>query len=206
LSRAEEHRKRADARQNRARILRAAKEAFDRSGDASLNSIAKSAGVGAGTLYRHFPTREALILAVYRKGIEEVVDAVPALLAEREPLDALRVWFVRLAGYVRVKHGLGEALNTATAQKTIDDSYPPVLAAIARLLEACEAAGVIPPGLDPADVLLLMGFLWRVPANRQADRVLEVVLAGLRATPSATPAAIATTRGRTSRSGPQPSF
>jgi AcrR family transcriptional regulator len=57
LSRTEEHRKRADARQNRARILRAAKEAFDRSGDASLNSIAKSAGVGAGTLYRHFPRR-----------------------------------------------------------------------------------------------------------------------------------------------------
>ena len=187
MSRAEEHRKRADARQNRARILRAAKKAFDRSGDASLNSIAKSAGVGAGTLYRHFPTREALILAVYRNGIEGVVDAVPALLAEREPLDALRVWFVRLAGYVRVKHGLGEALNTATAQKTIDDSYPPVLAAIARLLEACGAAGALRPGLDPADVLLLMGFLWRVPANRQAARVLEVVLAGLRAAPSGLP-------------------
>ena len=186
MSEADEHRRRADAQQNRARILRAAKEAFDRSGDASLNSIAKSAGVGAGTLYRHFPTREALILAVYGEGIQEVVDAVPALLAERDPLDALRVWFVRLAGYVRVKHGLGEALNTAQAQEAIDDSYPPVLAAIARLLEACEAAGAIRPGLDPADVLLAMGFLWRVPANRQADRVLDVVLAGLRAAPSAT--------------------
>ena len=186
MSEADEHRRRADAQQNRARILRAAKEAFDRSGDASLNSIAKSAGVGAGTLYRHFPTREALILAVYGEGIQEVVDAVPALLAEHEPLDALRVWFVRLAGYVRVKHGLGEALNTAQAQKTIDDSYPPVLAAIARLLEACEAAGALRPGLDPADVLLLMGFLWRIPANGQADRVLDIVLAGLRAAPSAT--------------------
>ena len=186
MSEADEHRRRADAQQNRARILGAAKEAFDRSGDASLNSIAKSAGVGAGTLYRHFPTREALILAVYGEGIQEVVDAVPALLAEREPLDALRVWFVRLAGYVRVKHGLGEALNTAQAQKTIDDSYPPVLAAIARLLEACEAAGALGPGLDPADVLLLMGFLWRIPANGQADRVLDIVLAGLRAAPSAT--------------------
>ena len=103
---------RADARANRERILDIAHDAFAASPTVSLNAIAQRAGVGAGTLYRHFPTREALILAVYQHDVEILVDSVPRLLAEHEPLDALRIWFERLADYVRIKHGLGEALNT----------------------------------------------------------------------------------------------
>ena len=179
---------RADAQRNREQILAAAHHAFQESGDASLNSIAKRAGVGPGTLYRHFPTREDLILAVYQHDVQQLVDAVPDMLAQHEPLEALRIWFEWLADYVRVKHGLGEALQTAAAQKIINDTYPPVTAAVAKLLAACEAAGATRPGLDPADVLLLMGFLWRVrddeQGRAQATRTLDLVLNGLR--PAAT--------------------
>jgi hypothetical protein len=99
----------------------------------------------------------------------------------------MRIWFERLADYVRVKHGLGEALHTAAAQKIINDTYAPVTAAVAKLLAACETAGAVRPGLDPTDVLLVMGFLWRVgddPDGRaQAARTFDLVLDGLRATP-----------------------
>lgn len=177
-------RRRADARQNRERILRAAHDAFAESDDASLNSIAHRAGVGAGTLYRHFPSREALILAVYQHDVQLLVDSVTDVLAGHEPLDAFRVWFERLAGYVRVKHGLGEALHSAAAQDVVNQTYAPVTAAVGQLLEACEAAGVMRRGLDPADVLLLMGFLWRVgpgeDGKAQAARLLDLVIDGFR--------------------------
>lgn len=175
---------RADAQQNRARIIQAAHDALAESADASLNSIAKRARVGAGTLYRHFPTREALILAVYRHDIGVLVDSVPEVLARHEPLDAFRAWFERLAEYVRIKHGLGEALNSVAAQAIVNQSYAPVTAAVGQLLAACEAAGLMRPGLDPADVLLLMGFLWRVgpgaEGKAQAARLLGVVIEGFR--------------------------
>jgi AcrR family transcriptional regulator len=175
---------RADAQQNRERILRAAHDAFAESDDASLNSIAHRAGVGAGTLYRHFPSREALILAVYRHDVQVLVDSVSDVLARYEPLDAFRVWFERLADYVRVKHGLGEALHSAAVQDAVNQTYAPVTAAVGQLLAACEAAGVIRRRLDPADVLLLMGFLWRVGPGEggkaQAARLLDLVIDGFR--------------------------
>lgn len=176
---------RADAQHNRERILRVAHDAFAESGDASLNSIAKRAGVGIGTVYRHFPTREALILAVYRHDVQRLVESVPALLAEHPPLDALRMWFERLAGYVKIKHGLGDALHAATAQDIVSETYGPVTAAIGELLRACEAAGSVRPGLDPGDVLLLMGFLWRTgpgeEGKAQAARLLDLVIDSFRA-------------------------
>jgi AcrR family transcriptional regulator len=168
---------------NRDRILSVAYTAFRDDPDASLNTIAKLAGVGPGTLYRHFPTREDLILALYQHEVQAVVDSVPQVLAGREPLDALRVWFLRLAEYVRLKHGLGEALHTAAAQNVINDTYAPVTAAVGRLLTAAEQAGQVRSGLDPADVLLLMGFLWRVrpgkSGDHQAERILDLVIRGL---------------------------
>ena len=133
--------------------------AFSDDPDVSMNSIAKFAGVGPGTLYRNFPTRESLILALYQHEVQAVVDSVPKVLAERRPLDALRVWFLRLAEYVRLKHGLGEALHTAAAQDVVNDTYGPVTAAVGQLLNAAEQTGQVRPGFDPADVLLLMGFL-----------------------------------------------
>jgi AcrR family transcriptional regulator len=175
---------RADAIKNRDRILQVAHDAFAESGATSLNAIAKRAGVGAGTLYRHFPTREDLILAVYRRDVLDLVDSVPEVLAAQAPLDAFRTWFRTLAAYVRVKHGLGEALNTAAVRDVVNVTYAPVTAAVGTLLRACEEEGSIRPGLDPGDVLLLMGFLWRVGADAegeaQAARVIELAIVGFR--------------------------
>ena len=178
---------RAHAIRNREHILRVASDAFAESGDTSLNVIAKRAGVGAGTLYRHFPTREDLILAVYRRDVQRVVDSVPDVLAGSRPLDAFRAWFTTLADYVRIKHGLGEALHTAAAQDAVNQTYAPVTAAVGVLLRACAQDGSMRPGLDPADVLLVMGFMWRTgpdDAGRdQARRLMELVIDGLRPRP-----------------------
>ncbi len=176
---------RADAERNRERILRVAYEALAADPDASLNSIAKQAGIGPGTLYRHFPSREALMIALYQSEIASLVDEVPTLLATHEPLDAFRLWFRQLAALLRVKHGLGDAINSEAGQQVVDQTYAPVNAAIGRLLEACAATGDLRSGVDPMDVLTLLGALWRVPGDAagiaQADRLLEVVIAGLRA-------------------------
>ncbi|MEZ0354202.1 TetR/AcrR family transcriptional regulator [Mycobacterium sp. pR1184] len=175
---------RADAVRNREHIIDVAHDAFAESGTTSLNEIAKRAGVGAGTLYRHFPTREVLILAVYRHDVQRLVAAVPKLLQAHPPLDALRLWFLKLADYVRVKHGLGDALHSAAAQDAINETYAPVVAAVGQLVDACIADGSLRPDLDPADVVLLMSFLWRVPAGaegkRQAKRIMELAIEGLR--------------------------
>ena len=175
---------RSDAQQNREHILRIAHEAFAEDGAVSLNSIAKRAGIGAGTLYRHFPTREALILAVYRHDVQRLVDSVSDVLAENAPLQAFRVWFHTLADYVRLKHGLGEALRSAAVQDAISETYKPVVTAVGQLIDACVADGSMRSNLDPDDVLLLMGFMWRVDAGaggkKQAARIMEVVIDGLR--------------------------
>lgn len=175
---------RADALHNREHILHVAHDAFAEDDAVSLNTIAKRAGIGAGTLYRHFPTREALILAVYRHDVQRLVDSVPAVLATNEPLQAFRVWFHTLADYVRVKHGLGEALRSAAVQDAINETYKPVVTAVGQLIDACVADGSMRSGLDPDDVLLLMGFMWRVDTGadgrKQAARIMELVIEGLR--------------------------
>jgi AcrR family transcriptional regulator len=176
---------RTDAAKNRQHILRAAHDAFAESGDASLNMIAKRAGVGPGTLYRNFPTREALILAVYQHDMKRLVDSVPKVLANNAPLAAFRTWFHTLADYVRVKHGLGEALHSAAVQNAINETYKPVVTAVGQLIDACVADGSMRTGLDADDVLLLMGFMWRVDTGpggkKQAARLMELVIEGLRA-------------------------
>jgi AcrR family transcriptional regulator len=185
-SRAETHGEatRADAVKNRERILEVARDAFALDGAVSLNTIAKRAGVGPGTLYRHFPTREALLLEVYRNEVIRVADEVSQVLAEHPPLEAFRVWFRALASYVRIKHGLGEALHTAAAQDVVNQVYAPVVGAVGQLLRACAADGGMRPGLDPDDVLFLMGFMWRVGTDAdgiaQADRLMELTINGLR--------------------------
>src|ERR1700759_3808556 len=99
---------RADARENRERLIAVAREALRESPDASLNSIAKRAGVGAGTLYRHFPNREALVFAVYLDDVEDVSAMASGLLGAPPPVEALRLWFESLSDRIRTKHGLGE--------------------------------------------------------------------------------------------------
>ncbi|MFI6617397.1 TetR/AcrR family transcriptional regulator [Streptomyces sp. NPDC050528] len=175
---------RSDALKNREAILQVAHDAFAESPGVSLNSIAKRAGVGTGTLYRHFPTREALILEVYRLDVDRLVGSVPEVLAAHTPLDALRQWFTTLAAYVRLKHGLGDALNTAAAQEVVSTTSVAVTAAVGRLLDACEHAGAVRPGLDPTDVIMLLSCLWRTPDNpegvAQADRLMELAIDGFR--------------------------
>jgi AcrR family transcriptional regulator len=179
---------RADAQQNRDRILEVAREALAVSGDASLNSIAKKAGVGPGTLYRHFPSREALVLAVYRHEVQRLADLAPRLLEKHRPLDALRLWFERLAYYGKIKHGLADVLHAATSDGLVGETYGPVIGAITLLLRACEEAGSIRSDLDPDDVLLILGFLWRLDPGRDSEararRLLDLVIDGLRARPT----------------------
>ncbi|MFC8178873.1 TetR/AcrR family transcriptional regulator [Rhodococcus sp. NPDC057297] len=179
--------RRRDAARNRVAILEVAHALLSESPTVSMNEIGKKAGVGAGTLYRHFPTREDLILAVYRHDIRRLVDSVDAMLVEHAPIDAFKYWFDTLADYIRVKHGLGEALHSAAIQNAIDETYAPVVDAVRLLLDACASSGEFRPDLDPADVLLLMGFLWRVgptaDGRDQGRRVTEMVLTGLRVGP-----------------------
>ncbi|MEW2544903.1 TetR/AcrR family transcriptional regulator [Streptomyces sp. NPDC047002] len=175
---------RSDALKNRQVILEVAHDALAESPDASLNSIAKRAGVGPGTLYRHFPTREALMLEVYRHDVERLVASVPGVLAAHAPLDALRRWFTTLADYVRIKHGLGEALHSAAAQEVVSASWPPVAAAVGELLDACVRSGEVRAGIDPVDVVMLLSCLWRTPGTpegaAQAERLLELAIRGFR--------------------------
>jgi AcrR family transcriptional regulator len=171
------------AERNRVAILEAAHDLFAVSPTVSMNEVAGRAGVGAGTLYRHFPTREDLILAVYHHDVQKLVDGVDEVLARLAPLDAFVTWFETLAAYIRVKHGLGEALHNAAVQNAIDETYAPVVA-VTRLLDAWVADGVVRPGLDPGNVLLLMGYLWRVGPDdtgvEQGRRLTDIVLDGLR--------------------------
>jgi len=172
---------RADAVENRARILAAARKAFADDGETSMNQVAQLAGVGAGTLYRNFPTREALVLAVYQDEVERIVGTVPVLLAEATPLEALRRWTTDLVEAMRRKHGLGDALGTSAHQAVADQSYGPVVAAITELFDAGKRDGSIRTDADPADYLQFTAALWRAspgPGDR-SPRMLALLLDGL---------------------------
>ena len=173
---------RKDARINRERILAAARSAFAASSSASLSAIARQAGVGIGTLYRHFPSREALIVELYRNEIQHLIDLAPALLESHEPLEALRLWFGEVARYGQLKYGAAAVIQAATSD---DEYYEPFVRAIAVLLERGAAGGSLKPGLDPGDVLLQLSVLWRIDPQRggeaRADRILDLIIDGLRA-------------------------
>lgn len=179
---------RSDARVNRARILDVAREALTVDPAASLNSIAKAAGVGAGTLYRHFPNREALVLGVYRQEIEALVALAPQLLAEHPPLQAFRLWCDRLTQSGRIKHGIADMLHAAISAQDFQETYGQMLDAVHQFTNACEAVGEIHPGTDPEDVLTLLGLLWRIPPTSEGEactsRLLTLMFRGLCSTPS----------------------
>lgn len=178
---------RADAQDNRRKILEAARAAFAASGEASLNSIARQAGVGPGTLYRHFPTREALMLAVYRHDVQGLVDSAPVLLAEHPPMAALRLWFDRLAHYGKVKHGLVDVLKAMSGDTGLSRTYGAIIGALTLLMDACRADGRIRPDLSPEDLLLTLGFLWKMDPKEdweaRTGRMLDIVMAGITVTP-----------------------
>jgi AcrR family transcriptional regulator len=174
---------RADARANRDRILDVARAALAADPAASLTSIAQAAGVGQGTLYRHFPSREALVLGVYRKEIDALVDLAPRLLAEHAPLKAFRMWCDRLAEFGRMKHGLADLLHAARSDKEPKETYWPLLDAVRNLMDACERSGEIRAGADAEDFLMLVGLLWRVPPTPEGEarvrRLLALAFRGL---------------------------
>ena len=180
---------RKDALGNRERILAVARDALAVSGSTSLTAIARQAGVGIGTLYRHFPTREALVMEIYRHDLQYLIDRVPELLRAHPPLEALRLWFDEVAHYGRLKYGVAEVVHAATNDGRDDENYAPFVRAIALLLEAGAADGSLKPGLDPEDVLLQLSVLWRIDPARggeeRARRILALIVDGLRATPDA---------------------
>ena len=178
--------KRSDARRNRDAILAAALEALTESPDASLNAIAKRAGVANATLYRHFPTREELVLATYQHEVQRLVESAGRLLQEQAPIDALHGWVERLAGYAVTKHGLADALRKAStpgSDLSSTDTYDAIVGALDRLLQANISAGTLRGGLDPDDVILALAGLWQLdPASdwkAQAQRLYDIVLSGL---------------------------
>ncbi|BCJ49839.1 TetR family transcriptional regulator [Actinoplanes sp. NBRC 14428] len=176
-------RRRADATENRARIIEAARAELARDADIRLNAVAQRAGVGQGTLYRHFPTRADLLAEVYRADVDELVAAAPQLLERHDPLTALRAWFGRVAAYAEVKRGVFAALEVATWQDLSAHSLGPIGDAVTLLLDAGKAAGVIRPDVDARDVIILIGYLSRLDAaefDARGRHLLEVVLDGLR--------------------------
>ena len=175
---------RKDALDNRERILAVAREALAASSEVSMTAIARRAGVGVGTLYRHFPARESLILEIYQHDLQQLIDLAPALLARHEPLAALRRWFAEVARYGQLKYGVAEVIHAATSGGIEDEYLQPFLRALARLLDAGAADGSLKQALDPRDVLLQLSVLWRIdPAGggqAQAVRILDLIVDGLR--------------------------
>ena len=176
------------AAQNRAAIIDAARELFAENPLVPLNDVAKRAGVGPGTLYRHFPSREDLILAAYQRDIDRLSLTVDDVLSRNASAkDAFVEWFDTLAAHIRIKHGLGDALHGAAAQSVVAAAWGPVSEAVGRLVDACVAEGTIAPGHAPEDIIMLMSFLWRVAPDEEGEaqgrRIVSTVFTGLRAAP-----------------------
>ncbi len=150
-----------------------------------MNQIAQRAGVGAGTLYRNFPTREALVFAVYQDEVKRIIGTVPGLLAALPPLEVLRHWTTDLVDAMRRKHGLGDALSPSAHQAISEQTYGPVVAAISEILEAGKKNGSIRVDADPGDFLQLTGALWRAASGPEdrSPRMLALILDGLRPQP-----------------------
>ena len=150
-----------------------------------MHSIAQDAGVGQGTLYRHFPTREHLVLAVYHTDVAHLIAAAAELSSDHPPREAMRRWLTELAAYGRVKHGVSRVVLGAATRRAIADQWRPrVLDALQSLLDAGARTAELRADLDAEDVWPLLGFLWHepLPQNR-AERLVGVVLDGLTTPP-----------------------
>jgi len=178
---------RADARRNRERILEAAVRAFSEQGaDVAIDTIAKAAGVGSATLYRHFPTREALVEAAYRNELARVCDSAAKLLADNAPDRAIRLWMDDFIDYLAAKQGMADALRAAVASGA--DPFAETLdklgTALGTLLHAGADAGLLRPDIDPFDVgfsLAGIALITSAPDQRErAGRLLDLLLDGLR--------------------------
>lgn len=178
---------RADAQRNRERILEVAKEAFSRSGaNASLDDIAKQAGVGPGTLYRHFPTRDALIEAVYRTEVEKLAAAERKFAGSMPPIEALRAWMLLFVDHIATKQIIGPALNTFVGgpSKLYQGSRSQIQGAIDALVKRAVKSGDIRKDLDPFDLLRALIGVSNVASSgdwqQSAKRLVGILIAGSR--------------------------
>ncbi|MFD9698903.1 TetR/AcrR family transcriptional regulator [Lentzea sp. NPDC059081] len=166
---------RADAVRNRGLLIEVALDAFTHEKDVTLGAIAKKAGVGIGTLYRHFPTREALIEAVYRTELEKLCDAAPELLEKHGPEAALREWMDRFIAYAATKHDLKEALQAVIAL-----GVNPFEHSRAKMTEAVEVL-LTPLGArtKPVDLMALLVGVAQNGDPEQAQRMLDLIMDGV---------------------------
>jgi AcrR family transcriptional regulator len=178
---------RSDALRNRDRILEVAKDAFARWGaNASLDEIAKQAGVGAGTLYRHFPAREALLEAVYRAEVEKLAAAERELSGRLPPVEALRAWMLLFVDYIATKQIIAPALNTLVGgpSKVYEASRGRVQGAIHALVKRAIKSGDIRKDLDPFDLLRALIGVSHIATGpgwqQSARRLVDILITGSR--------------------------
>jgi AcrR family transcriptional regulator len=173
---------RADAQENHERLLEVAARTFAREGTgASLKAIAREAGVGIGTVYRRFPTREVLVEAVYQQEVARLCAAAPALAADPGGAPALRAWMERFVDFMGTKRELLRPVLTSEAEK--QQTRDQLRAAITVLLDAGVAAGAVRASVDPGDLLLSLGGITLIAdAERQralASRLITLLLDGV---------------------------
>jgi AcrR family transcriptional regulator len=178
---------RSDALRNRERILEVAKSAFTRQGaNASLEEIAKQAGVGAGTLYRHFPTRDDLIEGVYRNEVEKLAAAASRFAEKMSPIEALRAWMLLLVDYIAAKHIIAPALNTIAGgpSKLHEGSRTVIQGAIDGLVKRAKRSGDLRRDLDAYDLLRALIGVSHVGSGadwqQSARRLVDILIAGSR--------------------------
>lgn len=178
---------RADARRNRDKLLAAATEAFAEEGESvALEAVAARAGVGIGTLYRHFPSRDALVVAAYQHEVDALCAAAADLLGSQPPDEALRAWAERFADYIATKRAMADALRSAVASDSplFADTRERILGALRLLLSAGAEAGSLRSDVDPEDVMRVINGIWYLPDGPQwrdtVGRMLDLVIDGLR--------------------------
>jgi AcrR family transcriptional regulator len=178
---------RADALRNRERILEVAKHAFTKSGaNINLDDVAKQAGIGAGTLYRHFPTRDALLEAVYRTEVEKLSAAQKKYAETMSPVEALRTWMLLFVDYIAAKQIIAPALNTIVGgpSKLFESTGTLVKGAIHALVERAIESGDIRPDLDPLDLLRALVGVSNVASGpgwaQSARRLVDILILGSR--------------------------
>lgn len=175
---------RTDAQRNRDKLIQVARAVFaSAEGTVPLETIAREAEVGIGTLYRHFPTREALVEAVYAAELDDVTGSVAALLDTLPPEEALRAWMARYAAFVATKRGMAETLRAGWASGRIATpaTRERITAALGTILTAGAKAGTLRADVEAQDVtVMLMGTLHASEQPDQTARLLDLVLAALR--------------------------
>lgn len=184
-----ERKPRADAARNRERILDEAKKAFTREGaDISLEEVARQAGVGAGTLYRHFPTRDALLESVYRAEVEKLAQEERRLSESMPPAEALRAWMLLFVDYIATKKIIAPALNSMVGgpSKLFESSGALIMDAINSLVARAIESGDIRADLDPLDLLRALVGVSNVASapdwQQSARRLVDILLLGSRPT------------------------